>query len=92
MFLGHAAGNVASRVYTAGTTTRLDTSLPPGQVSVIHTSGDGPRQIEVVYGEGASETEIKIHSDVAKELAKNQGAFGVAYRNIDMVGEHNFLN
>ena len=72
MFLGHAAGNVASRVYTAGTTTRLDTSLPPGQVSVIHTSGHGPRQIEVVYGEGVSEAEIKIHSDVAKELAKNQ--------------------
>ena len=59
MFLGHAAGNVASRVYTAGTTTRLDTSLPPGQVSVIHTSGHGPRQIEVVYGEGVSEATIR---------------------------------
>ena len=88
MVLGHAGGNVAARVYQAGSAVRLDTTLPQGEVSVVHSSGKGTREIEVVYGEGASEVEIQIHSDVAKELAKNQGVYGIAYRKI--IGEHNY--
>ena len=59
-----------------------------GDVSVIHSSEKGSRQIEVVHGPGTSAMEIEIHSDVAKELAKNQGVYGIAYRKL--VGEHNY--
>lgn len=88
MTVGHGLGNVAVRMNDAAQSVRMDVELPSAQVSVVHTVVNGKREIGVVHGSSASQAEIDIHTQVAKELAANQGVYGVAYR--ALMGEHNY--